>query len=57
MSMGSTRDFKSLNDRKGTYHLFDDDTVESLIRYYGVEEKDEVLQFVKKRVMKGDTLD
>lgn len=57
MSMESTRDFKSLNDRKGTYHLFDDETVESLIRYYGVEEKDEVLQFVKKRVMKGDTLD
>jgi hypothetical protein len=55
--MGNERDFESLNDRKGSYHLLDDETVESLIRYYGAEHKDEVLKFVKKKVVKGDTLD
>lgn len=57
MSMGRKRDFEALNERKESYHLFDDETVESLTRYYGVEQKDEVLKLAKKKVMKGDSLD
>lgn len=55
-------EFEKLNDRKSYYHLIDDDTVQSLIRYYELEHdnqehKNEVLRFVKDAAMKGDTLD
>lgn len=55
-------EFEKLNDRKSHYHLIDDDTVHSLIRYYKLEydsqeHKNEVLRFVKDAAMKDDMLD
>jgi hypothetical protein len=54
--MGS-EDFQKLNERKSYYPIVDDDTIQSLVRYYRLERKKEVLKFVKDTGMKGDTLD
>lgn len=55
-------EFEKLNDRKKHYSTVDDDTIESLIRYYKLEHeneehKDEILKYVKEAAIKGDTLD
>jgi hypothetical protein len=52
-------EFEKLNERKKYYPIVDDDTIQSLIRYYGLENdshehKKEVFKFVKDAGMKGD---
>lgn len=55
--MGSAN-FEKLNKRKDHYQVVDDDTIQSLVRYYKLEHghKKEVLKFVKGAAMKGDML-
>lgn len=54
-------EFEKLNERKKHYTVVDDDTIQSLIRYYKLEDdKDhhtKVVKFVKDAAMKGDTFD
>jgi hypothetical protein len=52
---------EKLNERKKHYPILDDDTIQSLIRYYKLDDDNpshnkQVLKFVKDAVMKGDTL-
>jgi hypothetical protein len=54
--MGS-EDFRKLNERKSHYQIVDDDTIQSLVRYYKLGHKKVVLKFVKDTAMKGDTFD
>ena len=54
--MGS-ENFEKLNKRKDHYQIIDDDTIQSLVRYYKLEHKKEVLKFAKEAGMKGDTFD
>lgn len=54
-------EFEKLNERKKHYPIINDDTIQSLIRYYKLEHDNlghnkQVLKFVKDAVMKGDTL-
>jgi hypothetical protein len=55
-------EFEKLNERKKHYPIVDDDTIQSLIRYYGLEndshiDKRAVFKFVKDTGMKGDSFD
>jgi pyrroloquinoline quinone (PQQ) biosynthesis protein C len=53
------KDLEKLNERKKHYRIVDDETIQSLIQYYKLERehKKEVLKFVKKTEMKGDTFE
>lgn len=51
------RNFEVLNERKRHYRSFDDDTITSLREYYGLESYGELLQYVKKQLVKGDSMD
>lgn len=46
--------FEELNERKKYYQYLDDDTILSLIRYYKLDRKKELLRFIKDNSMKGD---
>ncbi|MEW5839601.1 hypothetical protein [Nitrososphaera sp.] len=55
------KEFEKLNERKKHYQVVDDDTIQSLIRYYKIEcgsreQRDDMLRFVKDVGIKGDTL-
>lgn len=47
-------EFEKLNEKKKHYRIVDDDTIDSLVRYYGLLEHDELLKFVKETSVKGD---
>jgi hypothetical protein len=49
--MTPVEDIEKLNDRKKHYRIIDDETIQSLIKYYKLEHehKKEVLKFVKNR--------
>ena len=49
--------FEKLNERKSHYQIVDDDTIQSLVRYYKLEHEKDVLKFIKNTGMKGDTSD
>jgi pyrroloquinoline quinone (PQQ) biosynthesis protein C len=57
--MTPVEDLEKLNDRKKHYRIIDDETIQSLIKYYKLEHehRKEVLKFVKNTEMKGDTLE
>lgn len=47
-------EFEKLNEKKKHYRIVDDDTIDSLVRYYGLLEHGELLKFVKETSVKGD---
>ena len=54
--MAAKEEFEKLNERKKDYQTVDDDTILSLKDYYKIEDHEELLKYVKKSGMKGDTL-
>lgn len=48
--------FEKLNERKEHYRTVDDDTVLSLKEYYKIDDHEELLKYVKKNAIKGDSL-
>ena len=54
--MAAKEEFEKLNERKKDYQTVDDDTILSLKDYYKIEDHEELLKYVKKTEMKGDTL-
>ena len=63
MSMSDVEnEFEKLNDRKKHYNPVDDDTIQSLIHYFKLENDNDdhhkhVVRFAKDADMKGDTFD
>lgn len=57
--MTPVESLEKLNDRKKHYRIIDDETIQSLIRYYKLEHehKKDVLKFVKNTEIKGNTLE
>lgn len=49
--------FEKLDKRKSHYQTVDDDTIQSLVKYYKLEHEKEVLKFVKDAGMRDDTFD
>jgi hypothetical protein len=54
--MAVEENFEKLNERKKDYQTVDDDTILTLKDYYKIEDHDELLKYVKKTGMKGDSL-
>ena len=54
--MAVEENFEKLNERKKDYQTVDDDTILTLKDYYKIEDHKELLKYVKKNGMKGDTL-
>ena len=54
--MAVEENFEKLNERKKEYQTVDDDTILTLKDYYKIEDHDELLKYVKKIGMKGDSL-
>lgn len=53
--MAAEENFEKLNERKKNYHTVDDDTILTLKDYYKIDDHEELLKYVKKTGMKGDT--
>ena len=48
--------FEKLNERKEHYRTVDDDAILSLKEYYKIEDHEELLKYVKKNAINGDSL-
>jgi hypothetical protein len=53
--MSAKENFEKLNERKKNYQTVDDDTILTLKDYYKIEDHEELLKYVKKTGMKGDS--
>jgi hypothetical protein len=47
----------SKKDKESKYHIYDDETMESMVRYYKVEENfDSFLKYIKNRSINEDVV-